>query len=155
MDRGYEAQLNRATALSLVLNAIVVWNTRYLTAAAEELGKREKLVVVTDEMWKHLSPILWEHVHLVGSYQFTEPKIEGEIRPLRSTSPSGKSKATVPPRDQTALDHQNPSQDENTTEATVHEAHSEETSTTTPPLIQLALLTEEEENEDLSPASIS
>src|SRR4030081_2537933 len=32
-ERDYEAELNRASALSLVLNAIVVWNTRYLAAA--------------------------------------------------------------------------------------------------------------------------
>jgi TnpA family transposase len=39
-DRGYEAQLNRASALSLVINALTVWNTRYLQAAAEELAHR-------------------------------------------------------------------------------------------------------------------
>ncbi len=32
-DRGYEAQLNRASALSLVINAIAVWNTRYFEQA--------------------------------------------------------------------------------------------------------------------------
>jgi len=33
-DRSYEAQLNRASALSLVINAIIVWDTEYLAAAA-------------------------------------------------------------------------------------------------------------------------
>lgn len=32
-DRGYEAQLNRASALSLVINAIAVWNTCYFERA--------------------------------------------------------------------------------------------------------------------------
>ena len=91
----------------------------------------------------------------MGSYQFTEPKFERELRPLRSTPTSGKIKAKIPPRDQTVLDHHTPSEDENTTEAVDHEAHSAKTSTTTPPLIQLALLAEEEGNEDFSSASIS
>src|SRR5262245_42233154 len=92
-DRGYEAQLSRATALSLVLNAIVVWNTRYLAAAAAALRVRDNPLLIEDATWKHLSPILWEHVHLVGSYQFSEPQIEGELRPLRSIPLVGKMKA--------------------------------------------------------------
>ena len=32
-DRDYEGQLNRASALSLTINALVVWNTRYLAAS--------------------------------------------------------------------------------------------------------------------------
>ncbi len=80
-QREYEAQLNRATALSLVINAIVVWNTRYLAAAGAELARRQR--AVPEDAWPHLSPILWEHVQLVGHYQFTEPEILGELRPLR------------------------------------------------------------------------
>lgn len=63
-DRGYEAQLNRASALSLAINAIVVWNTRYLTAAAAELERRGE--PVPDHAWQHLSPLLWQHVHPRG-----------------------------------------------------------------------------------------
>lgn len=81
-DRGYEDQLNRASALSLVINAIVVWNTRYLEAAAAELAHRRQ--PVPDRIWQHLSPILWEHVHLVGRYSFDEPVIDGELRPLQT-----------------------------------------------------------------------
>lgn len=39
-ERGHEAQLNRASALSLAINAIVVWNTRYLAAASDHLPRR-------------------------------------------------------------------------------------------------------------------
>jgi TnpA family transposase len=41
-DRGYEAQRNRASALSLVINALIVWDTTYLAAAADELARRGK-----------------------------------------------------------------------------------------------------------------
>ncbi|MBW3578155.1 MAG: transposase [Actinobacteria bacterium] len=81
-DRGSEAQLNRASALSLVINAIVVWNTRYLTAAATELERRAE--PVPQHAWQHISPLIWQHVHLVGTYSFDEPTIEGELRPLRN-----------------------------------------------------------------------
>ena len=80
-DRGYEAQLNRASALSLVINALTVWNTRYLHAAAEELARRGR--PIPEDAWTHLTPLLWEHVHLVGHYRFGEPVITGELRALR------------------------------------------------------------------------
>jgi TnpA family transposase len=71
-DRGDEARLNRALALSLVINAVIVWNTFHLAVAAETLGQRGQ--PVPDNIWPHLSPILWEHLHLTGEYSFdSEP----------------------------------------------------------------------------------
>lgn len=43
-DRGYEDQLNRASSLSLAINAITVWNTRYLALAAEELARLSLII---------------------------------------------------------------------------------------------------------------
>jgi hypothetical protein len=80
-DRGYEAQLNRASALSLVLNAIVVWNTRYFEQAQTALARQGD--PVAESIWKHLSAIQLEHIHLVGAYHFTDVQLEGEFRPLR------------------------------------------------------------------------
>ncbi len=68
-DRSYEAQLNRASALSLVINAIVVWNTRHFDRAQAKLLERGEQV--DDTVWQHLSPLAWKHINLVGSYQFT------------------------------------------------------------------------------------
>jgi len=81
MDRGYEAQLNRASALSLVLNAIVVWNTRHFDRAQEKVAQLDD--PVEEQVWQHLSAILWEHINLVGSYHFSDVQLEGEFRPLR------------------------------------------------------------------------
>ena len=36
-----------------------------------------------ESVWQHLSPILWEHIHLVGSYHFANLQFESEFRPLR------------------------------------------------------------------------
>ena len=80
-DRDYEGQLNRASALSLTINALVVWNTRYLAAAGEHLAETGE--PVPREAWVHVSPLLWEHVHLLGRYKFEEPDIRGDLRPLR------------------------------------------------------------------------
>ncbi len=81
-DRGYEAQLGRASCLSLVLNAMIVWTTRYLWAAAEELARRGQ--PVPDEAWQHLTAILWEHIGLVGDYTFEERSFGDGLRPLRT-----------------------------------------------------------------------
>jgi TnpA family transposase len=80
-DRGYEAQLNRASALSLVINAIAVWNTRYFEQAQSALLKQE--IVIPDAYWRHISPFQWSHIHLNGSYHFTNLDLDGDFRPLR------------------------------------------------------------------------
>jgi TnpA family transposase len=80
-DRDYEAQLNRASALSLVINAIIVWYTEYLWLAAKELERRGQSV--PEELWAHVTPLHWEQVHLVGRYSFEEMSTESSLRPLR------------------------------------------------------------------------
>jgi Tn3 transposase DDE domain len=80
-DRGYEAQLNRASALSLVINAIAVWNTRYFERAQEALARPG--VPVPEHVWQHLSTLQWAHIHLNGSYHFTDITLNADFRPLR------------------------------------------------------------------------
>jgi TnpA family transposase len=43
-DRDFESQLSRASALSLTLNAIVVFNTRYLAAGEARLAAEDRAV---------------------------------------------------------------------------------------------------------------
>jgi len=76
MQPEYEGQLNRATALSLLINAIVVWNTRYYDAVGAHMGG------FTDAIWSHISPVSWEHILFVGNYSFEELRLSGELRPL-------------------------------------------------------------------------
>jgi TnpA family transposase len=80
-DRGYEAQLNRASALSLVINAIAVWNARYFEQAQVALARQG--VPVPEHVWQHLSTLQWAHIHLNGSYHFTDITLKGDFRPLR------------------------------------------------------------------------
>jgi TnpA family transposase len=87
-ERGHEAQLNRASALSLAINAIVVWNTRYLAAAADHLAQEGR--PVPESAWSHLSPLHWEHLHLVGRYSFNDPRLGRHLRPLRGAGGRGR-----------------------------------------------------------------
>ena len=93
-DRGYEAQLNRASALSLVINAIAVWNTRYFERAQAALARQG--VPVSEEIWQHLSTLQWEHIHLNGSYHFTDITLNADFRPLREYHGSRLQRAAQP-----------------------------------------------------------
>lgn len=81
MDCGYEAQLNRASALSLVINAIGVWNTRYFEHAQTVLSRQG--MVLPENLWSHLSPFQWAYIHFNGTYRFPEAAPEKGFRPLR------------------------------------------------------------------------
>ena len=39
-------------------------------------------IPVPEEVWQHLSPLQWAHIHLNGSYHFTDVELEGDFRPL-------------------------------------------------------------------------
>lgn len=84
LRRAYrEGQEDQLGALGLVLNAIVVWNTRYMGLALDELrpvGRR-----IDPEDIDRLSPLVHHHIHLDGRYSFTlpEPLTRGQLRPLR------------------------------------------------------------------------
>jgi hypothetical protein len=54
-----------------VLNAIIVFNIRSPAAAEARLAAEGH--PVPEEVWRHLSPPIWEHVLLVGTDCFDEP----------------------------------------------------------------------------------
>ena len=82
-ERDYLSQLNRATCMSLIINAIVVWNTRYMMDALDHL--REQGYPINDADLQHVTPLLWEHITFHGSYHFDlrEPQRQNGRRPLR------------------------------------------------------------------------
>jgi TnpA family transposase len=77
---GQEDQLG---ALGLVLNMIVLWNTIYIEAALTQL--RTEGFAVKDADVARLSPLLHEHINMLGRYSFSVPDAvaKGELRPLR------------------------------------------------------------------------
>ena len=79
-QRYREGQEDQLGALGLVLNAVVLWNTRYTDAALTQL--REQRYPVLDADAARLSPVGDAHLNVHGRYVFNPPTAEG-LRPLR------------------------------------------------------------------------
>jgi len=82
-DRTFEQQRYRASGLTLVTAAIVLWNTVYLERATNAMRERGR--EIDDALLQFLSPLGWEHINLTGDYVWRQSKkLElGQFRPLR------------------------------------------------------------------------
>ncbi|WP_201715524.1 Tn3 family transposase [Rossellomorea arthrocnemi] len=80
-ERALQDQLQRASALNIIINAITVWNTVYLTEATKVLSEKG---ILREQMIKHISPLGWEHINFLGEYTFDIKKMTGlnSLRPL-------------------------------------------------------------------------
>jgi len=61
-----QEQLQKSSCLTLILNAIVIWNTKYLKKAWEYYEKNNP--GIDKNLLKHVSPINWEHINFLGEY---------------------------------------------------------------------------------------
>ncbi|EJQ24296.1 hypothetical protein IE9_04688 [Bacillus cereus BAG4X12-1] len=52
--------------MRLLISAIVLWNTVYISRAVDAL--RVKSVDIPEEYLQHFSPLGWEHITLKGDY---------------------------------------------------------------------------------------
>lgn len=79
-----EGQEDQLGALGLVLNMLVIWNTRYMAAALDAI--RATGQEVRDEDVARLSPLMRGHINMLGRYHFTWPDElrRGALRPLRN-----------------------------------------------------------------------
>jgi len=81
-QRYRDGQEDQLGALGLVINAIVLWNTRYLDAALAQL--RHESHHVDDADVARLSPLIHQHINLLGRYHFTDPGPQNDhLRALR------------------------------------------------------------------------
>lgn len=85
-QRYREGQEGQLGALGLVVNIIVLWNTLYIDAALQQL--RAEGFPVLPEDAARLSPLVYEHINLLGRYAFSvsDAVQRGQLRPLRSSS---------------------------------------------------------------------
>ena len=83
-QRYREGQEDQLGALGLVVNTIVLWNTLYINAALQSL--EEEGYPIQPEDIARLSPLVFDHINLLGRYAFSVPEgvARGELRPLRS-----------------------------------------------------------------------
>jgi TnpA family transposase len=87
-QRYREGQEDQLGALGLVVNAVVLWNTRYMDAALSRV--RVSGVSVNPEDVERLSPLLLGHINVLGRYEFvlTKSVRQGRLRPLRDPEDS-------------------------------------------------------------------
>lgn len=83
-QRYREGQEDQLGSLGLVVNVIILWNTIYMEAALKQL--RQEGHTVLDEDVARLSPLVHEHINMLGRYSFAVPDAvaRGELRPLRN-----------------------------------------------------------------------
>ena len=80
-ERALQDQLQRASALNILINAISVWNTVYLAKATEF---KRKAGTLNEDLLNHISPLGWEHINFLGEYTFNSklPDTVNGLRPL-------------------------------------------------------------------------
>ena len=82
-DRTAESMAHRASGLNLVVNAIVLWNTVYLSRAVQFI--RGQGGHLPDEVLAQVAPIAWNHISLTGDYLWNDIDRPLErYRPLRT-----------------------------------------------------------------------
>lgn len=83
-----EGQEDQLGALGLVVNVLVLWNTRYTDHALSRLRAQG---AVGEEDIARLSPLISEHINLLGQYRFalSEQLSAGGYRPLREPDTPG------------------------------------------------------------------
>ena len=93
-QRYREGQEDQLGALGLVVNIIVLWNTLYIDAALQQL--RTEGFPIKPEDLTRLSPLVFDHINLLGRYSFSLPDSvqHGHLRPLRNPSEATEEAAT-------------------------------------------------------------
>lgn len=76
-----EGQEDQLAALGLLVNAAVLWTTRYLDAAVTQL--RADGHEIREEDMARLSPLGHKHLNCLGRYAFTATQPREGLRPLR------------------------------------------------------------------------
>jgi TnpA family transposase len=82
-QRYREGQEEQLSALGLVVNAIILWNTIYMDRALEDM--RQRGMTILSEDITRLSPIGYEHINVYGKYSFqlSESIQQGAFHRLR------------------------------------------------------------------------
>ncbi len=74
-DRAFEDQMHRASCLVVLIAAIAAWNTVYLAKALETYQAIQGKPI-EPQLLEHLSPLGWNHINLLGRYQFSKERQE-------------------------------------------------------------------------------
>ena len=85
-QRHAEGLENQANCLTLLTNAVVVWNTVYMSAALDYIQQQGFAIEEADKA--HLSPARFEHINPYGKIDFDIPKTKAmkglrQLRPIK------------------------------------------------------------------------
>jgi TnpA family transposase len=85
-QRYREGQEDQLGALGLVVNAIILWNTRYIERTLTQIEQTG--LDIRSEDVERIWPLGFQHINMLGRYSFelAEPLIRGELRSLRDPS---------------------------------------------------------------------
>ncbi len=74
-----------ALCLQLLVNAVQVWNARYMTASIDHLHRTAPDLVADDDAIARVTPVAHAHVNSLGRYELNrQPPPPGHLRPLRT-----------------------------------------------------------------------
>ena len=73
-DRTTESQHFRLACLNLLTAIIIFWNTDQLGKAV--LQRQREGLNTPDYLLRHISPLGWEHILLIGQYIWRQTKVE-------------------------------------------------------------------------------
>ena len=84
-DGSFESQAFRASGLNLVVSAIILWNTIYLSRVGN--GLRKEGHELPDDIIRYISTRVCEHINLTCIYDWDgADRLERTFRPLRNTT---------------------------------------------------------------------
>jgi Tn3 transposase DDE domain len=84
--------------LQILVNAVQVWNARYMTASIDHLHATKPDVVADETAVARVAPVTHAHVNSLGRYDLhREPPPPGHLRPLRRGLGSGDRAVLTPP----------------------------------------------------------
>ncbi len=73
-----------ALCLQILVNAVQVWNARYMTASIDHLHQNLPGLIADDKAIAGVAPVTHAHVNSLGRYELNrEPPPVGQLRPLR------------------------------------------------------------------------
>ncbi|MFK4291810.1 hypothetical protein ABH955_002959 [Bacillus sp. RC240] len=81
-EQTIQHQLQRASALNIIINAISIWNTLLLTKAVKY---QRRIGSFNEDLLHYMSSLGWEHINLLGEYHFNSEKVVSldSLRPLK------------------------------------------------------------------------
>ena len=87
-----------ALCLQILVNAVQVWNARYMTASIDHLHATKPDVVADETAVARVAPVTHAHVNSLGRYDLhRQPPAAGHLRPLRRVDDARSRAVLTPP----------------------------------------------------------